>query len=199
VAGGEPADAPARRGAAVGVAIVAMGLLAIGANRPGFFDNEGRYAEVAREMLLRGDFVTPTMDFTLFLNKPPLLYWLTAGAFGIFGLSEWARVVSLLASGAIVVVTARIGERLWNGTTGLLAAVLLATMLGFAQEARVLRPDLWIVLSVVAAMWCWMAGDAATEAARTCRAATPDPPWMASAVSTKAATTTATRAAAKVR
>jgi len=162
VAGAVEARTTSRWGAAVLVAVAAMALLAIAVNRPGFFDNEGRYAEVAREMLLRRDFVTPTMDFTLFLNKPPLVYWIAAAGFSLFGLSEWVRVFPLAIAGLTVIATARLGARLWDESTGLLAAALLAVTLGFAQEARVLRPDMLLVLSVVCALDCWLAamGDA---------------------------------------
>lgn len=153
-----------RWAATIALAALAMGLVAIQLDRPGFFDNEGRYAEVAREMLLRGDFVTPEMDFTLFLNKPPLTYWLAAGAFAVFGLGEWARLVALVAGGITIVVTARLGARLFSEATGLLGAFLLATMLGFVLEARTLRPDMLIVASVAGALLCWLRAEAAAGA-----------------------------------
>src|SRR5262249_6101428 len=68
--------AAARWGPALLVVLLFGVLVSIRLGRPGFFDNEGRYAEVAREMLLRRDLITPTLNFSLFLNKPPLLYWL---------------------------------------------------------------------------------------------------------------------------
>jgi 4-amino-4-deoxy-L-arabinose transferase-like glycosyltransferase len=126
---------------------------------PGFFDNEGRYAEVAREMLLRGDFVTPTMDFSLFLNKPPLLYWLVAAVFSVIGPSEWARLVTVSAAVVTIVLTGRLAARLYDETTGFVAAAFLATMVGFVMEARTLRPDSILVASVVGAVWCWIRAD----------------------------------------
>jgi len=152
--------------AAGALALGAMALLAIRLDRPGFFDNEGRYAEVAREMLLRGDLVTPEIDFTLFLNKPPLTYWLAAGAFALLGTNEWARLVTVLVAGATIVLTCRLGARLFSETTGLLAGFVLATMLGFVLEARTLRPDMAIVCSVVGALWCWVRAESTLRAAR---------------------------------
>src|ERR1051326_2044244 len=52
--------------------------------------DEGRYGEVPREMLATGDFVTPRLNGVNYFEKPPLVYWLTAGAEKIFGLNEWS-------------------------------------------------------------------------------------------------------------
>lgn len=147
-------------------ALAAGGLLCIHLELPGFFDNEGRYAEVAREMLLRGNFVTPTMDFTLFLNKPPLLYWLVAAVFAVIGPSEWARIVTVLTAMVTIVLTGRLGARLYDETTGLVAALFLATTVGFVLEARTLRPDSILVASVVGAVWCWVRAEGAVDAVR---------------------------------
>src|SRR6185436_19773928 len=80
---------------ALALAVTASALLAIRLDLPAFFDNEGRYTEVAREMMLRHDWISPHLDFTLFLNKPPLTFWLTAAVFSFAGPTEWARVVPL--------------------------------------------------------------------------------------------------------
>jgi 4-amino-4-deoxy-L-arabinose transferase-like glycosyltransferase len=118
-------------------------------------------------MLLRGDFVTPVMDFTLFLNKPPLAFWGTAAAFTVFGVNEWARLVVVLAAAATIVCTARLGARLFTEATGLLAAVLLATMTGFVLEARTLRPDAIVVASVAGAVLCWLRAREVPDPLRT--------------------------------
>ena len=52
--------------------------------------DEPRYAQVAREMLLRGDLITPTLGGHLWFEKPPLLYWMMVASFKTFGLSEWS-------------------------------------------------------------------------------------------------------------
>src|SRR5262245_22342093 len=61
--------------------------------------DEARYAEIPREMLASGDFVTPRLNGILYFEKPPLLYWLEAGAQRLFGTGEWALrlPVALLA------------------------------------------------------------------------------------------------------
>ena len=109
--------APARWGPALLMALAFGVLVSIHLGRPGFFDNEGRYAEVAREMLLSRDLVTPRLNFALFLNKPPLLYWLVTAFFALGTVDEWARVVIVLASVITVLVTCRLGARLFGAGT----------------------------------------------------------------------------------
>src|SRR5216110_3264497 len=106
-----------RRGA-VALALGAGALLAVRLDVPAFFDNEARYAEVAREMVLSGDWISPHLDFTLFLNKPPLVFWLAALVFRLAGPTEWARLVSVGAAMVALLATFRLGALLYGGTTG---------------------------------------------------------------------------------
>ena len=62
----------------------------ISAAGPSGEPDEGRYAEIPREMLATGDFVTPRLDGVKYFEKPPLFYWVEAGASRLFGPSEWA-------------------------------------------------------------------------------------------------------------
>jgi 4-amino-4-deoxy-L-arabinose transferase-like glycosyltransferase len=140
---------------AAAIALSAGALLAIRLDVPAFYDNEARYAEVAREMLLRRDYVSPYMDGTLFLNKPPLVFWLSALVFEIAGPTEWARLVTIAAAVAAVYATCRLGTLLYGAGTGLVAGVALATSIGFGLEARTLRPDMILLAVVVAALLCW--------------------------------------------
>src|SRR5690349_16295927 len=134
--------AAAARVAMLALPVVAAALLAIRLDVPAFFDNEGRYAEVAREMVLRGDWISPHLDFTLFLNKPPLTFWLAALVFRLAGPTEWARLVALVAAAAALYATCRLGALLHGARAGLVGGLALATSVGFALEARTLRPDM---------------------------------------------------------
>jgi len=145
--------------AAVALALTAGALLAVRCDRPPFFDNEGRFAEVAREMVESGDWITPRLDGTLFLNKPPLTYWLAGLVFRVTGPSEWARLVPVLAAVVTLFATCRLGALLYGARVGLLAGVVLATSVGFALEARTLRPDLVMAASIVVAILCWLRGE----------------------------------------
>lgn len=95
---------------------------------PFFTPDEGRYSEVAREMLASGDFVTPRVNGVAFLDKPVLYYWLQAVSMFLFGVHEWSvRFFPAIYGifGCIAVYLA--GRRLFNRSTGLISAVILAT------------------------------------------------------------------------
>lgn len=155
------------RWAAVGLAVATGALVSIRLVEPGWFDNEGRFAEGAREMWLRGDYVTPYVNFVPLLTKPPLTQWLAAMVYWVTGPSEWARLVSVLAAMVTLVATCRLGARLFGARVGLVAGVMLATTIGFVLEARTLRPDSLVVASVTVAIFCWHVADSSAERART--------------------------------
>src|SRR3712207_5686212 len=66
--------------------------------------DEPRYAQVAREMFARGDFVTPTLAGHPWFEKPVLLYWLMMVAFGALGVTEWAARAATAAAGVLTVL-----------------------------------------------------------------------------------------------
>jgi 4-amino-4-deoxy-L-arabinose transferase-like glycosyltransferase len=89
--------------------------------------DEGRYAEIAREMLATGDFVTPRLDGVKYFEKPPLQYWLTALSFKAFELDEWtARLPGAIAGFATVVAVACTGAAIASPAAGLYAGLALA-------------------------------------------------------------------------
>jgi 4-amino-4-deoxy-L-arabinose transferase-like glycosyltransferase len=137
------------------LATVAAVAFAMRLDASGFYFSEAHLAEVSREMYLGGNYVTPQLDGILFLNKPPLLFWLTALTFHLTGPNEWGRLVSVVAAALTLIATARLGARFYSATAGLLAAAVLATTVGFVLEARTLRPDILVALSVTIAILCW--------------------------------------------
>ncbi|MDR8731846.1 glycosyltransferase family 39 protein [Burkholderia pseudomultivorans] len=89
--------------------------------------DEGRYAEMAREMFVTGDWITPRYNGYKYFEKPPLQTWLNALTFAWFGVGEWqARLYTALASFAGVLLVGFTGARLFNPLSGFLAAVVLA-------------------------------------------------------------------------
>src|SRR5580698_7762552 len=63
---------------------------------PGLLDDvDSVYIQIAREMLQRHDFVTPTIDGIRFFDKPPLMYWMAAGSMRVFGIHDWAARIPL--------------------------------------------------------------------------------------------------------
>lgn len=92
--------------------------------------DEGRNAEIAREMLATGDWVTPRLNGVNYFEKPPLVYWATALSEKIFGLNEWAvRAVPALFALWGVLITYGAARRLFDRETGLLSALVLGTSL----------------------------------------------------------------------
>jgi 4-amino-4-deoxy-L-arabinose transferase-like glycosyltransferase len=109
-------------------ALVAAALYFPGLGRPALWEpDEGRYAEIAREMVTSGDYVTPHNDFELYFEKPPLVYWCEAAAIHLFGPSEFAvRLPAALFSIGQVVVTAAIADAMFGASAGLLGSMVLA-------------------------------------------------------------------------
>lgn len=93
---------------------------------PLFIPDEGRYSEVAREMLATGDFITPRVNGVAFLDKPALYYWLQALGMHWFGVNEWGiRFFPAMLGVAGSLVTYATGRTLYNRLTGLLAGIIL--------------------------------------------------------------------------
>ena len=67
--------------------------------------DEGRYAEIPREMLERGDLITPTLNYVKYFEKPPLLYWINAASLKIFGQNEFAARFPSALCGLLTVLT----------------------------------------------------------------------------------------------
>ncbi|MDR5813268.1 glycosyltransferase family 39 protein [Caballeronia sp. LZ033] len=90
--------------------------------------DEGRYAEMAREMFVTGDWITPRYNGYKYFEKPPLQTWANALSFAWFGIGEWqARLYTALTGFAGVLLVGYTGTRVFNAMTGFAAAVVLAT------------------------------------------------------------------------
>jgi 4-amino-4-deoxy-L-arabinose transferase-like glycosyltransferase len=113
------------------LAIVALSgaLFALAAlGRPLWCPDEGRYAEIPREMVATGDWVTPRLDGVKYLEKPPLLYWMSAVSISVLGRNDIAyRLPTWLFGilGCVLVYGA--GRRFYGRAAGRLAALVLAT------------------------------------------------------------------------
>lgn len=131
-------------------------LFVTGLGRPALWEpDEGRYAEIAREMVVRGDYVTPHNDWVPYFEKPPLVYWVTAASLKLVGRNEFAaRLQAALFSIGQVVVTAALGEAMFGATAGLLAAIALGLSPLFFAFARFATPDpalaFWITSGLAA-------------------------------------------------
>jgi 4-amino-4-deoxy-L-arabinose transferase-like glycosyltransferase len=107
--------------------------------------DEGRYAEVAREMLHSGDWITPTLNGFTFFDKPALQYWATAMAYALLGIDEaaarlWPALTGLLSMLAV----AWAGKRLYGLRCGVTAAIVLGSSLLFTVGAHIATLDLGV-------------------------------------------------------
>src|SRR5205809_320117 len=112
--------------------LAALPLLFLGLCRQSFTDNEGMYAEVGREILLTGDWLTTRVNGSVYLNKPPLLFWLTALVLKVGGLNELPRLISGLAALGTMLLLFDLGRQIWPGRAGAgvwAAAVILTSAL----------------------------------------------------------------------
>ncbi len=100
--------------------------------------DEGRYAEMAREMFTSGDWVTTRLNGIKYFEKPPLQTWLNALSFTLFGLGDWqARLWTGLCGILGVVLTGYTGARLFGQRTGFYAALVLGSSFYWAACSQI--------------------------------------------------------------
>lgn len=119
--------------------------------------DEGRYSEIPREMLERNDFITPTLNYVAYFEKPPLHYWLTALSFKLFGLNEFAaRFAGTLAGLLCVLLVYHTGCKLFGRREGLFSALILGTSTGFLAQSRINLTDMTLTFCLTAALCCFI-------------------------------------------
>ncbi len=131
-----------------------MPLVACGLGLSLLDPDEGLYANVAREMLVRGDWVIPHFNGFPYLEKPPLYFWLTALLFRLTGFVEWAtRAWSAAAALGTIVLAWLMGRRLYGRRGGLAAGIALATNAGYALYVRKASTDFLFVFCLTLALY----------------------------------------------
>ncbi len=109
--------------------------------------DEGRYAEIAREMLLLQDWLIPHLNLLPYLEKPPLVYWLTALSFLAQGPSSWAaRLPSALSALGGIFLAYGLGRAFWGPAAGVLSGLILATCGGYVAMGRLITLDMALAL-----------------------------------------------------
>jgi 4-amino-4-deoxy-L-arabinose transferase-like glycosyltransferase len=134
-------------------ALVAVVWLATLKDRPLFNPDEGRYAEIPREMLSGGDWIIPHLNGVDYIEKPPLQYWATAMSLRIFGQTEFgARFYTALAALLTIAAVWGIALALWNERTAWRAAAVLSGMLLFSIMGQMLTLDMSLTLYMTVAL-----------------------------------------------
>jgi len=163
---GDPAISPARLpGIPSGnivrwclLAAALLGLLLINLGKRGLNEpDEGRYSNIAGEMIEGGHgWWEPHMSDFAHYDKPPMTYWITAGAFEVFGKSEWAaRIPTLLGAVMALVGLGWAAWRLYGSRTAWWAVLFCGTLGQFWVLARMLTPDMLLTGFVTLAIGFW--------------------------------------------
>jgi 4-amino-4-deoxy-L-arabinose transferase-like glycosyltransferase len=117
-------------------------------------DVDAVQAQIARNMLQSGDWVTAHLDGVPYLEKAPLVYWSIAFSYKIFGVHDWAaRIPIALSAVALCWLTAAMGIWAFGKRAGFYAGLIMATCVGLFLFTRILIPDVMLTLTVALAMW----------------------------------------------
>ena len=119
--------------------------------------DEGRYAEIPREMVASGDWTTPRLNDIKYFEKPALQYWATATAYTLFGEHQWtARLWSALTGFLGVLMTFFAGRRLFGQETGWNAALVLGSSLLYVLIGHINTLDMGVsfLLSAAVCAFC---------------------------------------------
>jgi 4-amino-4-deoxy-L-arabinose transferase-like glycosyltransferase len=136
-------------------ALLAVVWLATLASRPLFNPDEGRYAEIPREMLSGGDWVIPHLNGLDYIEKPPLQYWATAFMYRVFGVGEFsARLYTALTALGTIALAGLLGTRMGGRGTGWRAAAVLGGMLMMVILGQLMTLD----MSLTFYMWASLTG-----------------------------------------
>ena len=115
--------------------------------------DEPRYAAVAREMYLTGDYITPRLHGSPWFEKPVLLYWGAAMGYALFGVNELgARFPSALGATLCVFLTYFGGRKVWGRTIGLFSSLIMASSVGFFSFARAAATDMPLTACLTSAL-----------------------------------------------
>ena len=121
--------------------------------------DEGRNAEIPREMVAGGDWVTPRLNGVNYFEKPPLVYWTVAGCLKLLGPGEWSvRAAPLLFALGGVLFTYAATRRIYGRSAGLAAALVLGTSLLYYALARFLILDMAVSVLMSATLFCFILG-----------------------------------------
>ena len=122
-------------------------------------DVDAVQAQIARTMLVSGDWVTARLDGVLYLEKAPLIYWLMTIFYRIFGVADWvARLPVALASIALAVLVSLFGMWGFGKRAGFYAGLCMSTCVGLFLFTRIQIPDVMLTFTITLALWAFLRG-----------------------------------------
>jgi len=120
-------------------------------------DVDAVQAQIARNMVSSGDWVTARLDGVAYLEKAPLIYWAIAAAYKIFGASDWAaRIPIALSAMALAWLTTAFGIWAFGKRAGFYAGLCVSTCIGLFLFTRILIPDVTITATMTLTMWAFL-------------------------------------------
>jgi 4-amino-4-deoxy-L-arabinose transferase-like glycosyltransferase len=120
-------------------------------------DVDAVQAQIARNMLLSGDWVTARLDGIPYFEKAPLIYWLIAISFKSFGAYDWAaRIPIVLSALALAWVTTAFGIWAFGKRAGFYAGLCISTCIGLFLFTRILIPDVMLTAGITLSMWAFL-------------------------------------------
>jgi 4-amino-4-deoxy-L-arabinose transferase-like glycosyltransferase len=120
-------------------------------------DVDAVQAQIAKTMLTSGDWVTARLDGVVYLEKAPLIYWLMALSYKIFGVADWAaRLPVALASIALALLSASFGMWAFGERAGFYAGLCMSTCVGLFLFTRIQIPDVMLTFTIALALWAFL-------------------------------------------
>jgi 4-amino-4-deoxy-L-arabinose transferase-like glycosyltransferase len=120
-------------------------------------DSDAVEAQIARNMMTSGDWVTARLDGVPFLEKSPLIWWLMDVAYKLFGFHDWAaRIPTALTAIGLAWLTAAFARWAFGRQPGFYAGLVMATCIGLWLFTRVLIPDVVLTFVITLAMWAFL-------------------------------------------
>ena len=120
-------------------------------------DVDAVQAQIARTMLTSGDWISARIDGVVYFEKSPLVYWLMAIAYKIFGVHDWAaRIPIALSAIGLAWLTAAFGRWAFGKRAGSYAGLVMATCIGLWLFTRILIPDVMLTFTIALAMWAFL-------------------------------------------
>jgi 4-amino-4-deoxy-L-arabinose transferase-like glycosyltransferase len=143
---------------AVVTALVGAIYLACVVSPPSLMDDvDAVQAQIAKTMLTSGDWVTARLDGVLYLEKAPLIYWLIAIFYRVFGTSDWvARLPVALSSIGLALLTTAFGMWAFSKRAGMYAGLVVGTCVGLFLFTRIQIPDVMLTFTIALAMWAFL-------------------------------------------
>ena len=126
---------------------------------PFFNPDEGIHAQVAKNMVVDGDWITPRFNGSNFYDKPILYYWLNALSFKLFGVNEFAARFPAAILGSLgVILTYLLGKALYDKWTGFLAALILSISFQYIFLSRLVVHDISLMFGIILSLFFFYHG-----------------------------------------